>query len=171
MWGFQRMFRNAVETAVQRSLEVIGVTVEPTVFLIGFLKEGGSGHPLCVEPEDGPIGSTDFDGLHDRATELYDQDPDSKLRISTAWIHERRQDEVRQRAYGTAMSEVLEAKLGPGLRFFVGLPTPVDQHMVFTAVGFPERALDDAPHLSSTMAADRYRVTQSLVRGALDGRG
>ena len=59
---------------------MLGVTVEPTVFLIGLLKEGGSGHPLCVEPEDGPIVPADFDGLHDRATELFDQDPDSKLR-------------------------------------------------------------------------------------------
>ena len=168
MWGFQRTFRSTVEIALQRSLEVLGVAVEPTVFLIGLLKEGGSGHPLCVEPEDGPIVPADFDGLHDRATELFDQDPDSKLWISTAWIHERRQQETRHRAYGTAIGEVLEARLGPGLRFFVALPTPVDQYMVFTAVGLPERVLDDTPHLSSTVAADRYPVTQSLVRGAVD---
>ena len=41
MWGFQRTFRSAVERALQKSLEVLGVTVEPTVFLIGLLKEGG----------------------------------------------------------------------------------------------------------------------------------
>ena len=168
MWGFQRMFRSVVEIALQKSLEVLGVTVEPTVFLIGLLKEGGSGYPLCVEPEDGPIVPADFDGLHDRATELYHQDPDSQLRISTAWIHDRRQQETRDRAYGTAISEVLEARLGPGLRFFVGLPVPVDQHLVFTAVGLPEWVLDDTPHLSSTVAADRYPVTQSLIRGAVD---
>ena len=168
MWGFQRTFRSATEIALQRSLEVLGVVVEPTVFLIGLLKEGGSGHRLCVEPEDGPIVPADFDGLHDRAAELFDQDPDSKLWISTAWIHDRRQQQTRHRAYGTALSEVLEAKLGPGLRFFVALPTPVDQYMVFTAVGLPERVLDDAPHLSSTVAADRYPVMQSLVRGTVD---
>jgi hypothetical protein len=39
--------------------------------------------------------------------------------------------------------------------------------MVFTAVGLPEWVLDDTPHLSSTVAADRYPVTQSLVRGAI----
>src|SRR6266568_1943411 len=168
MWGFQRTFRSAVEMALQKSLEVLGVTVEPTVFLIGLLKEGGSGHPLCVEPEDGPIVLADFDGLHDRATELFDQDPDSKLWISAAWIRDRRQQETMQRAYGTAIGEVLMARLGPGLRFFVALPTPVEQHDVFTAIGLPEWVLDDTPHLSSTVAADRYPVTQSLVRGAAD---
>jgi hypothetical protein len=168
MWRFQRTFRSAVERALQRSLEVLGVAVEPTVFLIGLLREGGSGHPLCVEPEDGPIVPTDFDGLHDRATELYHQDPDSKLLVSAAWIRERRQQGLRHRAYGTAIGEVLEARLGPGLRFFVSLPTPVDQHMVFTAVGLPEWVLDDTPHLSSEVAGYRYPVTQSLVRGAID---
>ena len=158
MWGFQRTFRSAVEIALQRSLEVLGVAAEPTVFLIGLLKEGGSGHPLCVEPEDTPIVPTDFDGLNDRTTELFDQDPESKLWISTPWIRERRQQQTVHRACGTAIGEVLEARFGPGLRFFVALPAPVDQYMVFTAVGLPERVLDDVPH----------PVTQSLVRGAVD---
>jgi hypothetical protein len=140
---------------VEKSLKVLGVAVEPTVFLIGLLREGGSGHPLCVEPEDGPIVPADFDGLHDRATELFDQDPNSRLLVSIAWTRERRQQQTMHRAYGTAIGEVLEARLGPGLRFFVGLPTPVDQHMVFTAVGLPEWVLDDTPHLSSTVAKPR----------------
>jgi hypothetical protein len=57
---------------------------------------------------------------------------------------------------------VLEAKLGPGLRFFVGLPALVDQHLVFTAVALPTWVLDDTPHLTSTMAVDRYPVARSL---------
>jgi Probable sensor domain DACNG len=131
MWGFQRTFRSAVEMAFQRSLGVLGVTVEPTVFLIGLLREGGSRHPFCVEPKDGPMAPADFDGLHDRAAELFDQDPDSRVLVSAAWIRARRQQQTRHRAYGTAIGEVLEARLGPGLRFFVGLPTPVEQHLVF----------------------------------------
>jgi hypothetical protein len=124
MWGFQRTFRSAVEIALRKSPEVLGATVEPTVFLIGLLKEGGSGHQLCVEPEDGPIVPADFDGLHDRATELFDQDPDSRLLVSTAWIRQRRQQQTMHRAYGTAIGEVLATRLGPGVRFFVALPGP-----------------------------------------------
>lgn len=67
------------------------------------------------------------------------------------------------RAYGTAIGEVLEARLGPGLRFFVALPTPVEQHDVFTAVGLPEWILDDTPHLSSKVAVT---ATQSRSRSS-----
>jgi hypothetical protein len=168
MWDFQGPFRSSVEIALQRSLEVLGVTVEPTVFLIGLLREGRSGHPLCVEPPDGPVVPANFHGLHDRASELYRQDPDSDLEISAAWFQERRQQEIRHRAYGTAINEKLDAKLGPGLRFFVGVPAPVDQYLVFTAVGLPRWVLDDTPHLTSTMAAGRYPVTRSLIQGAVD---
>jgi hypothetical protein len=71
MWGFQRQFRSVVEIALRRLLEVLGIAVEPTVFLVGLLEEGGSRYPICVEPEDGPIAASDFDDLHDKAIELY----------------------------------------------------------------------------------------------------
>ncbi len=144
------------------------MTVEPTVFLVGLSSESGSGRRVCVEPQDGPIVPGDFDGLHDSAGEFSNDDPDRKLVIPARWIHEKGQQETRDRAYGSAIGEVLQSRLGPGLRFLVGLPAPVDQYLVFTAIGLPAWVLDDAPRLSSEMAADRYRVTQSLAQGAVD---
>jgi hypothetical protein len=167
MWGWQRHFRRLLEWNLQQALKALGVTVEPTVFLIGIL-ETGNRSPLCVEPEDGPIVPADFDGLHDRATELYQQDPNSRIHFSDERSQQRKHREFLDRAYGTAISEVLEAKLGPGRRFFVSLPTLVEQHRVFTAIGLPEWVLDDTPHLTSETVADRHRVTRSLIQGAID---
>ena len=167
IWDFQSSFRRSVETALHESLEALGVTVEPTVFLIGLLREGRSGPRLCVEPQDGPIVAGDFAGLHDRAAELYHQNVDSQLTFAAERLQEKRKQAGMERAYGTAISEVLEATLGPGMRFFVGLPTPVDQHSVFVATGLPEWVLDDTAHLSSKVAADRHLVGQSLIRGAV----
>jgi hypothetical protein len=150
MWGFQRQFRSSVEWALRKSLELLGVTVEPTVFLVGLSTEGGWGHRVSVEPDYGSIVPADFDGLHDRATDLYQQDPHINLVISVAWLHEKRHQEMRDRACAAAISEVLQAKLG--LRFFAGLPTPVDRHRVFAAVGLREWVLDNTPHLTSEMA-------------------
>lgn len=166
MWGFQRHFRRSVEFALQRSLEEIGVSVEPTVFLIGILREGGSRHPLCVEPEAGPVAPAEFDGLDDRAMQIYNEDPDSRMRFSDARSHDRKHQEFRDRAMGAAISEVLGARLG--LQFFAGLPTPVEQHFVFTMVGLPEWVLDDAPQLTHETATGRIRLTRSLVLGVVD---
>jgi hypothetical protein len=166
MWGFQDSFQGAVQGKLQQSLQVLGLTIEPTVFLVGLLRVGGDRHPLCVQPEDGPITPADFDDLQERATKLLDQDEDSRADFGTAWITERKHRDSRHRAYRAAISEVLEAKLG--LRFFTGPPVPVDQHLVFTAVGLPLWALEDTPHLSSEMAAGRYPVTRSLVEGTVN---
>ena len=169
MWGFQRSFRTSVEIDLERSLQALGVgSVKPAVFLIGVLRNDGPGHPLCIEPENGPIIPADFDELHHRADEFYDQDPEKDVKLSNAgdWIHERREQHARGRAYGKAISEVLEAKLG--LRFFVSLPAPVNEYSVYTAVGLPASVIDDTPQLTSEFAAGRIRVTPSLVQGVID---
>lgn len=166
MWGFQDSFQGAVEGKLQQALAILGLTVEPTVFLIGLLAEGGTRHRLCVQPENGPITPADFGALEDRAAELLADDPDSSADFTAAWITERKHQQARDRAYRGAINEVLEAKLG--LRFVTGPPVRVDQHFVYTAVGLPVSAFDDAPHLSSDLAADRYPVTRSLVKGVVD---
>ena len=169
MWGFQSTYRRSLEFDLQSSLEAIGAPdITPTILLIGVLKDGGSGHPLCIEPERGPIVPADFAGLHDRANDLYQQDPEGEVRYSNApdWIYERKEQESRGRAYGMAISEVLEQKLG--LRFLAALPTPVNDYDVYTMVGLPSWVLDETPQLISEVAAGRYRVTRSLVQGVID---
>lgn len=170
MWGFQALFRHTVEYALHAALEAIGVTADPTVVLIGLRKEDGSPerHPLCIEPEDGPITLADFDGAHEKAAELYAQDPDRRIKYSAApqWIEERKDYESHGRAYATAIGAVLKAKLG--LEFFVAIPVVVEDHFVFTALGLPESVLDNAPRLATETTAGRIRVTRSLVQGVIE---
>ena len=59
MWGFQRHFRIGVEIRVASSLSIVGASVEPVVFLVGLLAPGREGHPVCIEPEDGPLSPGD----------------------------------------------------------------------------------------------------------------
>ncbi|WP_156763144.1 hypothetical protein [Mycobacterium sp. E787] len=167
MWGFQSPFRGSVEIALRSSLEALGVSAEPTVFLIGLPRKKGSGHPLCVEPEDGLIVPADFDGLFDRAAELYRQNGETTTEFSSPGVREKRHQELRHRAYTTAIGEVLEGKLRPGLRLVVGLPAPVEQHLVFAAIGLPDRVHHSTPHLLTTTAGG-HPVTPSLVHGAVD---
>jgi hypothetical protein len=166
MWPSQSRFRRSVETDVQTSLAALGATVEPTVLLIGLSIAGDSDDPLRVEPGDGPIVPADFDHLNDRARELYDQNPDSQLEYSRAWVGERQRVRLLNHACGEAISEVLAEKVG--LRFFAGVPIPVKDYLVFIAVGLPHRVLDAAPHLIHEKIEDRYALTRSLIHGAVE---
>lgn len=168
MWAFQHIFRRSVGWTLSQSLKTIGdeAAVEPAIFLIGTLIDGGTRHPLCIEPEDGPIAPADFEGLDGRASTTYSQSPDSRMSFGDARMHALKHQEFRDRAYGSAMREVLEAKLS--LRFFIGLPTRVEQHRVFTAVGLPQRIFDSTPHLDHDRVDDLYTITRSLVYGVVD---
>jgi hypothetical protein len=169
IWGFQRHFRLGVGSRVTGSLSILGTVVEPVVFLIGILRAGGEGHPICIEPEDGPLTPSDFSGLNSRAGELFELDPDRHFRISDRRLHELRQQRARERAFGSAIAEILERKIGDGIRFYVAHPTLVDEHHVYTAIGIPQEVLDHAPKLSATTSSDgRIPITGSLVQGAVN---
>ncbi len=170
MWGYQSHFRSNVSFTVETALRDLGREVEPEVFLIGFLQEGGEGYPICIEPEDGPLKVSDLEGTAARAEELFAADPERKYFHSDRRLHELRQQGIRDRASRAAIAEALQAKLG--LYFFVAPSTPVASYRVFTAVGLPATLLDGFPALATTQADDEQIVlTRSLLEGALDKVG
>ncbi|BBZ31738.1 hypothetical protein [Mycolicibacterium confluentis] len=166
MWAYQHIFRRSVNWALSQSLNLIGVdAAEPEVFLIGTLVDGGTRHPLCIEPEDGPIVPADFGQLDERALTLYRESPDSRMAFGDSRHHALKHREFLDRAYGAAIKEVLDVKLA--LDFTVSLPTRVEEHRVFTAVGLPHWVFDGAPQLTHE-AEDNYRpITRSLVHGVV----
>jgi hypothetical protein len=83
-------------------------------------------------------------------------------------LHKRYQQRTRERAFGSAIAEVLASKIGAGIKFFVALPTVVDQYHVYTAIGIPAAMLLETPKLESTVGPDgRSKVTGSLAQGAV----
>jgi hypothetical protein len=135
-WGFQPHFRMSVESTVGLGLEALGEEAsESVVFLIGTLADGASDHrhPICIEPEDGPLAPADFGGVSDRAATLYRESPESRMRFSNARLDVLKHQEFRDRAHASAIGEVLNTKLPQ--RFFVSLPTRVGHYRVFTAIG------------------------------------
>lgn len=167
MWGHQAHFRISAELATERALAQLGHSVDPVVLLIGLVRPGGVGHPICIEPEDGPLNPGDFDGLAERAEEIRASDPESKMWHSDVRLHELRRQWIQDRAYGKAIAKFLERKLGG--RFFVAQPTLVNDHYVYAAVGLPDAVVDEAPSLSTETSSDgRISITRSLLQGAMD---
>ena len=166
MWPYQHIFRRSVSWALSQSLNRIGVdAAEPEVFLIGTLVDGGTRHPLCIEPEDGPIVPADFGQLDERAVTLYRESPDSRMAFGDSRHHALMHRKFLDHAYGAAIKEVLDAKLA--LDFAVSLPTRVEEHRVFAAVGLPQWVFDGAPQLTHEGEGNYRPITRSLVHGVV----
>lgn len=53
MWGYQPHFASTLRHLAENVFKELGVALKPDVLLVGVLKPDASGHPVCVEPEDG----------------------------------------------------------------------------------------------------------------------
>lgn len=166
MWGFQSHFQAAVEFTVERVIGQFARSVDPRVFVIGFLRGGGTRHPICVEPDDVGVAPDDLASVPGRAGELLQADPDRAMWNSDARVHERFLEGLRDRAWRTAVAEVLEGRLGG--RFFVTSSVDVEQHRVFVAIGLPKEVVDSFPALTSDRVDDsRIVLTRSLLEASM----
>ena len=167
MWAHQSHFRASVATALEQVLEELGLPAKPVVLLLGLSRSAGTGPHVCVEPEEGSLAPGDLDGLLGTAQALGSTDPVIGVPLSGG--RGRGQDEqgAHDGAVAQAIGELLEARVGG--RFFVALPTLIEQHRVYTAIGLPAATVEKAPSLSaSAQRTDRHIViTDSLLKGAL----
>lgn len=169
MWGYQQSFRRGLERAIESIFEELGQPCSVAGYLIGILQADGDRHPLCIEPEDGPLVPSHFDGLDKRAAELYADDPESSMHYSHPLVHERRHRWARERAMGAAITEVIEREAAGAMACFVGPPAKVEQHLVFPVVGIPVVVIEGVPRLSREWGEDRrWKVPPSIARAAID---
>jgi hypothetical protein len=169
MWGYQQSFRRGFERSIERIFEALGQPCSVSAYLIGILQPGGDRHPLCIEPEDGPLVPSHFEGLDKRAAEIYADDPESSMHHSHPLVHERRHRWARERALGAAIKEVIDREAAGEVACFVGPPANVEQHLVFPVIGIPLAVMEVVPRLSREWGDDpRWRVPPSIARAAID---
>lgn len=110
MWEWQPHFRISVQTRLERALELVDARLDPRVFLVGFADDpDGARHPICIEPEDGPLSPEHLQGVRDRAVELFDADPERLILHADPGLHDSRQRWLHRRARGRAIAEAVEA--------------------------------------------------------------
>ena len=162
MWGYQQLFRLAVESKTRKALSRIGLPVEVRVVLVGFVITGDVRHRVCVEPEDGPFTTGHLSGVRSRASELYEADPDSKGVHTDPRVHERWHASLRQRFRAAALVETIEASgVFEGFTFFASRSAPIGGYEVHTCVGVPMVTVDSLPALEGPVV-DRIYVGRSL---------
>ena len=168
MWGYQAHFRLSVRSTVEAALEELGCPTEADVFLIGFLQESRTGHPLCIEPEHGPLAPADLEHIPTRADQLLNEDPERNVIHSHPIAAERHERVIRNSAWRRAIKEALDTKLDKW--FVVAAPTRVAGYDVFTAIGLASRLLGEVPTLHARKVSDDDPIvlTTSLLDGALN---
>lgn len=168
MWGYQSHFRLSVRSTVEAALRELGCPAEVEVLLVGFLREGANGHPVCIEPERGPLTPSDLEQVPARAEQLIEDDPQGKILHSHPIAAERHQRGIRNNGWRLAINEALEDRLGKS--FVVAAPTRVADYDVFAAIGLDEAAFENVPTLRTRKVSDDDRIvlTRSLTEGALN---
>ena len=164
MWGFQQHFRWHIGYEIGRALENIGVVVtEPEVILVGITAtEENITHPICVEPETGPLQPSDFAQVKDRAWELLQADPESKIMHSHPRVAEMRERDNFHKWRASAIAEVIEQSGAfDHLTFFVSQSSPINGYEVHTCIGIPKDTLTGLSSFRESMV-DRVHAGKSL---------
>ena len=147
IWGFQQHFRWHVEYETKQVLDQLGVTSTDTrVVLVGIATEETARHAICVEPETGPLRVEHLAQVTSRAEELYQLDPESRVRYSAPRSHEMGHRALLHASRANAITEAIE-KSGAfnHLTFFVSQSSPINGYEVHTCIGIPNEIMECLP--------------------------
>jgi DisA bacterial checkpoint controller nucleotide-binding len=163
MWGYQTHFRLGVESAIEQALAAIGANLRPRVVLVGFRIVDDRRHPICVEPETGPLQAAALEGVLDSAESLFAADPESEIWHSYRPLHDKIQASLRRRARAGALAEAIEATgTLPGKRVFASESAAIGGYEVHTCVALDAGAWAAVPALKGETHG-RIPVPESLV--------
>lgn len=163
MWGFQPHFRRRVELDTKQVLDKLGmVSIDTKVLLVGISTEENGMHPICVEPETGPLFSEHLALVTSRAEELYQSDPESQVRYAHPRAHEQQHRALFLTARANAITEAIEESgTFNGLTFFVSQSSSVNGYDVHTCIGVQTDVIGDLPAFKES-TVDQYHAGRSL---------
>ena len=162
MWAYQRTYRILVGLEIEHVLSRIGLPLKTRVLLIGFARDDGLRHQICIEPEESILTVDHLDGVLDRSKELFDADPETDITHSDRGLHERRIAGLVCRSRADALVEAIESSgVFEDLSFFVSGSSPIGDYEVHTCIGVPTAAFDCLPAFDDSVV-DRVYVGRSL---------
>lgn len=164
MWEWQPHFRIAVQSTLERALELVDARLDPRVFLVGFADDPDAArHPICIEPEDGPLSPEQLQGVRDRAVEIFEADPERLILHSDPGLHDSRQRWLQRRARGTAIAEAVVASgTMAGKRVLSSAAGHVAGFEVHTCVAVDADPFDALPRLEGE-EVNRFPAPGSFV--------
>ena len=147
VWGFQQHFRVKVEYEAKLVLDGLGMaSIDVKVVLVGIATEESARHAICVEPETGPLRAEHLAQVTSRAGELYELDPESKMRNSDPRAHEMQHRALFHASRANAVTEAIKKSgVFNHLTFFASQSSPMNGYEVHTCVGIPKGGMGHLP--------------------------
>ncbi|KRB31026.1 hypothetical protein ASD99_21720 [Mesorhizobium sp. Root695] len=97
MWGYQSHFRFSLEHLAKRVFELIGADIEPKALLVGLRRaELSTGHPVCIDPEDGEWSLAMFDRIADEVNEAIPDHPLQRMHYGDVISMREKPDNIRR---------------------------------------------------------------------------
>ncbi|MET9656041.1 hypothetical protein [Streptomyces sp. NPDC006510] len=167
MWGYQDIFRSALNTEIGSVFKAIGFHGKPRTMLVGFQVAGQHAFSICIEQGEARYKPSDLEEVQRLAEEKYDNDPDSKSFHSDPRMHESFHAWLKNRMRAEALEETLSALPGEEDRaFFAGNSVRVGDYAVHTIISVDRQALAAVPRIVTTKR-DQFRIHPSLFHAAI----
>lgn len=141
MWGYQTHFRATLKYLSERTLKLIGIDVEPTVFLVGLARPlCSSVHSVCIEPETGCCTLEDFSDLASRVENAIQKHPSQQIFYGDELATREKPENIRRLVISEEVKRILQLddeKMA--VQSFVSTAYPINDHYVVCVVRIPDR--------------------------------
>ena len=157
MWGFQPHFRLHVERETKQALSQIGLDTQVRVLLIGYASNGDQEHPVCIEPEDGPLEIKHLASVTQRAEDMFNERLATQPIPHDPRLRQQRHLTLQKHSRSLALVEAIEQSgTFLDLQFFVSRSAPIDGYEVHTCIGVRSSDLDALPSLPDAIVERVY---------------
>lgn len=170
MWGFQKHFQISLQVSAQMLFDTIDKRLNPTVFLLGVLKETrNDSHPICIEPEDCGYPVNVFAEVNKLAEELEKIDKEKNILHTLPIAQENHNKRISTNAQIDAIKKILEkVDLYSKTEKFISFPTYVEGYLVFVVLQIQKEALHNYYSLRKQMIFENTKISRSFIESAID---
>jgi hypothetical protein len=161
MWGYQSHFRFNLEFLAKRVFELIGADIEPKTLLVGLRRpELSTGHPVCIEPEDGEWPLTLFDRILDEVKEAIPYHPMQLVYYGDEISMREKPDNIRRLTIGELVQRRLDVDgRKQGRCTFCSTPYRVDDYDVVCALQVPEHLFRQHPSFEAIWNREAHEAS------------
>lgn len=172
MWGYQSHFRFSFEYLAKRVFHLIGADIEPNALLVGLRRaELSTGHPVCIDPEDGEWPLALFDRIAGDVNEAIPDHPMQRMYYGDEISMREKPDNIRRLTIAEQVQRRLDVDgRKQGRRTFCSMPYRVGDYDVVCALQVPEHLFRQHPAFDAGWNRESYEASfvQSCINQILE---